>query len=60
MINVAAFVYTPGGEGSAYDGPWARPATGAEAAQHYTTWDLMVSRILKVNDTLTASRCFIH
>ena len=51
MINVAAIVYTPGGEGTVYDGPWATPATTEEVAKNYTCWHPSVARLLKVRMT---------
>ena len=51
MINVAAFVYTPGSEGTVYNGPWATPVTAEEVAEHYTSWDPVAPRLLKVRVT---------
>ena len=51
MINVAAFVYTPGREGTVYNGPWAAPVTAEEVAKHYASWDPAVPRLLKVRVT---------
>ena len=50
MLNVAAFVLTPGpgGEQTTYDGPWVASTSGEDVARQFSTWDKDVQSILKV------------
>ena len=51
MLNVAAFVLTPGsgGEQTTYDGPWVASTSGEDVARQFSTWDKDVQSILKVS-----------
>lgn len=48
LINIAAFVATPGGEGTVYEGEWVTSAVADEVAQKYASWDPEVPKLLKV------------
>ncbi|KAI0702412.1 FAD/NAD(P)-binding domain-containing protein [Cerioporus squamosus] len=49
-VNIAAFVRTPGREGSTYDGPWVTETTGAEVAKKFNGWSPSVQDLLKAMD----------
>lgn len=47
-INVAAFVNTPGAEGTTYPGLWVTESTPAEVLKNFTGWDSSVKDLLQV------------
>ena len=48
IINVVAFVDTPGAKGTRYDGPWVTPTTTEEAEQQFAGWDKITHTLIKV------------
>ncbi|TFK94532.1 FAD/NAD(P)-binding domain-containing protein [Polyporus arcularius HHB13444] len=49
-VNIAAFVRTPGGEGTTYEGPWVTECTGPEVAEKFEGWSSGIQDLLKAMD----------
>ncbi|KAI1788600.1 FAD/NAD(P)-binding domain-containing protein [Ganoderma leucocontextum] len=47
IINVVAFVDTPGARGTRYDGPWVTTATTEEVTQQFAGWDMVTHTLIK-------------
>ena len=49
IINVVAFVDTPGARGTRYEGPWATATTTEEVEQQFAGWDMITQTLIKVS-----------
>ncbi|KAM5540038.1 hypothetical protein V8D89_006178 [Ganoderma adspersum] len=47
IINVVAFVDTPGAKGTRYDGPWVTTTTTEEVEQQFAGWDKITHTLIK-------------
>ena len=49
IINVVAFVDTPGARGTRYDGPWVTTSTTEEVVEQFAEWDTITRTLIKVS-----------
>lgn len=52
FVNIVAFVTTPEGEGTKYEGEWMREASKQEVMDAYAGWEPLVMQLIEVRSAL--------